>query len=238
MVAVMPSCSSSGHVTVIIRQRLLLSGDVELNPGPLDQGIIVALCNKIYIYLCTTLLMYTSTAYTMQWIVVATNVFLTVLNFHGWRSFLWTAVYCIVKWINNVFLIFMARANNDQWRFPYPHCFVVLSTERGGGGHRLIFIVILWIMTAHIWCMCRVHVNVIWLKCIYTLLKVAIHRISVLTLFCWFDRNDWWDSLNSWRHNIRWVHSYLPTLIPRTKSLCLCCIPFRWGELERHHNRL
>ena len=35
-VAVM-SCSS-GHVTVIIRQRLLLSGDVELNPGPLDQG--------------------------------------------------------------------------------------------------------------------------------------------------------------------------------------------------------
>ena len=37
MVAVMP-CSSSGHITVIIRQRLLRSGDVELNPGPLDQG--------------------------------------------------------------------------------------------------------------------------------------------------------------------------------------------------------
>ena len=51
MVAVMPSCSSSGHVTVIICQRLLLSGDVELNPGPLDQGIIAALCNK-NIYIC------------------------------------------------------------------------------------------------------------------------------------------------------------------------------------------
>ena len=33
----MMSCSS-GHVTVIICQHLLLSGDVELNPGPLDQG--------------------------------------------------------------------------------------------------------------------------------------------------------------------------------------------------------
>ena len=51
MVAVMPSCSSSGHVTVIIRQRLLLSGDVELNPGPLDQGIIVTLCKqKLFVY--------------------------------------------------------------------------------------------------------------------------------------------------------------------------------------------
>ena len=38
-VAVM-SCSS-GHVMVIIRQRLLLSGDVELNPGPLDQGRLI-----------------------------------------------------------------------------------------------------------------------------------------------------------------------------------------------------
>ena len=38
-VAVM-SCSS-GHVMVIIRQRLLLSGDVELNPGPLDQGKLI-----------------------------------------------------------------------------------------------------------------------------------------------------------------------------------------------------
>ena len=35
-VAVM-TCGS-GHVTVIIRQRLFLSGDIELNPGPLDQG--------------------------------------------------------------------------------------------------------------------------------------------------------------------------------------------------------
>ena len=43
MVAVMPSCSSSGHVTVIIRQCLLLSGDVELNPGPLDQGRLLLL---------------------------------------------------------------------------------------------------------------------------------------------------------------------------------------------------
>ena len=29
---------TSGHVTGIICQCLLLSGDVELNPGPLDQG--------------------------------------------------------------------------------------------------------------------------------------------------------------------------------------------------------
>ena len=54
MVAVMPSCSSSDHVTVIVRQRLLLSGDVELNPGPLDQGIILLLLSvtKKYIYIC------------------------------------------------------------------------------------------------------------------------------------------------------------------------------------------
>ena len=47
MVAVMPSCSSSGHVTVILRQRLLLSGDVELNPGPLDQGSLLLLLFSI-----------------------------------------------------------------------------------------------------------------------------------------------------------------------------------------------
>ena len=40
-VAVMPC--RSGHVTVIIRQCLLLSGDVELNPGPLDQGRLLLL---------------------------------------------------------------------------------------------------------------------------------------------------------------------------------------------------
>ena len=46
MVAAMPG-SSSGHVMVIIRQRLLLSGDVELNPGPLDQGSyrLLIVCN-------------------------------------------------------------------------------------------------------------------------------------------------------------------------------------------------
>lgn len=44
MVVVMPYCNS-GHVTVIIRQRLFLSGDVELNPGPLDQGRLSIVCN-------------------------------------------------------------------------------------------------------------------------------------------------------------------------------------------------
>ena len=34
--AVVMLCSY--HVMVIIRQRLYMSGDVELNPGPLDQG--------------------------------------------------------------------------------------------------------------------------------------------------------------------------------------------------------
>ena len=49
MVAVVP-CSSSGHVTEIIYQRLLLSGDVELNPGPLDQGGLLFLLLTITVY--------------------------------------------------------------------------------------------------------------------------------------------------------------------------------------------
>ena len=42
--AAVMSCSSD-HVTVIIRQHLLLSGDVELNPGPLDQGKFLSVTN-------------------------------------------------------------------------------------------------------------------------------------------------------------------------------------------------
>ena len=30
----------------------------------------------------------------------------------------------------------------------------------------------------------------------------------MIVLFCLLDRNDWWDSLNSWWHNIWWVHNY------------------------------
>ena len=47
MVTVMPSYSSSGHVTVVVSQCLLLSGDVELNPGPLDQGRLLLLLLSI-----------------------------------------------------------------------------------------------------------------------------------------------------------------------------------------------
>ena len=45
---VMP-CSLS-HVMVMIRQLLLLSGDVELNPGPLDRGRLLYSIIKICVY--------------------------------------------------------------------------------------------------------------------------------------------------------------------------------------------
>ena len=36
-------CHMTAYLLVVIHQRLLMSGDVELNPGPLDQGTVTAL---------------------------------------------------------------------------------------------------------------------------------------------------------------------------------------------------
>ena len=42
--------------------------------------------------------------------------------------------------------------------------------------------------------------------------------------FCSFYRNDWWDSLNSWWHNIWWVHSYLCTFVLRNLNFMWCIL--------------